>query len=771
MKNTNNSGLKGISVIIPTFNRSKFLYSTLICLCNQTINTDLEYEIIIIDSGNDNTETIVKSFQNNGQRPIIYKSINKCKNRSLLRNSGAEIAKYSTLVFLDNDMLTPPDFLQRHFDEHQQNPHTVLLGCRKSLLHFDIVQIGEEALQTNFGILDQLPFYNDERLRVYNDNEPWRFVFSHTLSIDKEDFIKTGGFNVDFGEHWGFEDLELGFNLQLNGCKFKLIKDQFTFHQPHFEQSNKEQHEMSHNAELFIKLHNCFECELYESFYTSFDEFYPVLKKLQKDFVIPSKETQEKFDLILGCLFTSMENVPYNNMYLGAYNMKEDNCCKKVLIVDTFFKLPQIIQMSILTEAFRIGQNIYIENKEIEKINEFTRIAKAAGLIIEYKSEKDSIVFTLKEKDLSNIFIMLLPDIYEPEKRYVYSWLATYMMKNGNYVNIRDAKKTEKFCYDDFSLPEESQKLLENNFERCFGKTTLQFINSLSMILVDSTPSIPNSSRSFIIHDEDFLLKYNSLKFRSYPQANHFDESVFDCISFLSVLEDCEKYMSQNSVNAPKDSFCCFMENGYLEDGIDITLEAFADYVKCNKNAKLSIKIPDFNSFVNVVFTLHNDISKQSKLFGRNQKYLLDDINLKNKIKELNLQNNVELIYKNFSINEVVDFIGSHQTFILSSRACSVPPQVYISLLLDKRTIVGKHHFMLAWLQPFCSFIDSTAYEFAEEMKVPASCLNVPYVAFREDAKVLAENLSVDKEKITDEIKQNIAKEAYKIIDTYFVRK
>lgn len=53
----------GISVIIPTFNRAKFLYSTLLCLCNQKISINLDYEIIIIDSGDDNeTELIVNDL-------------------------------------------------------------------------------------------------------------------------------------------------------------------------------------------------------------------------------------------------------------------------------------------------------------------------------------------------------------------------------------------------------------------------------------------------------------------------------------------------------------------------------------------------------------------------------------------------------------------------------------------------------------------------------------------------------------------------------------
>lgn len=758
---------KGISVIIPTFNRAKYLYSTLICLCNQQVNETLEYEIIIIDSGDDETESVVRMFQNGGRVSIIYKRIKKCKNRSLLRNTGAALAKYDILCFLDNDMLTPPEFIQRHYDEHQNNEHTVLLGCRKSLTYFDITQIGEEALQTNFNILNQLPYYTDERIRMFNQNEPWRFVFSHTLSVAKEDFIKAGKFNVDFGEHWGYEDLELGFNLQLIGCDFLLITNQFDFHQPHFAQSNKEQHEMSHNAELFIKMHNCFECELYISFYTDFDEFYILFKELKKEFIIPDAVTQKKYDLIFGCLFSSNEAVSYKNMYLGVHCVEKDDSCRSLLIIDTFFKFPQIIQMSIISEAFRVSRCVCIESMNIDKIKEFERIAKAAGIIVEYKSCKNHIEFSKKEEVAGTVFTMILPDIFQPEKRYVYSWLALCMLKNGIYVNLRDLKKTEIIKFDDFSLPENSQQIIEDNIEKSLGETKQQFITSLAMLLLESNPFTPNNTQSFIFHDEDYLLKFNSLKYRQLNHCNHFDEALYSCISFLSVYNYCKQYKQKDDIK--KGTFCCFMENGFKEDGIDVIIEAFNDYIKNDTNAFLSIKIPDYDSFYDVVYTLHNDVSKLNKLYAGNQKRTMDFIQLKSKISEYKLENNIKIIKKNYSINEVIDFIDQHNTFLFASRGCCISPQVYISLLLGKHTVIGKHHKILTCLLEYCDVIDSQAFEFADEMQLPKSCLNIPYVACRLNYKQLINGNYLGK-MISEETTQSIVDEANKLINTFFCK-
>ena len=766
----------GCSVIIPTFNRAEFLYPTLLCLCNQK-DLPCEYEIIVIDSGDDGSDVITANVKKSFNCQIFYKKIKKCKNRSLIRNEGAKLARYGILCFLDNDILVPPDFIRSHFEEHQKTKNLVLLGLRKSLLQFDISKLSEEALLTNFSILEQLPYYTDERLKTYSDTEPWRFVFSHTLSMQKTDFIKAGGFYPDFGEHWGFEDLELGFNLQLSGCVFKLLENQFTFHQPHFLQSNKEQHEKSHNASLFLQLHNCFECELYESFYTSFDEFYPVLKTLKDSFEIPPKEIQKNYNLIFGCLFSSLENIQYKNMCLGAYSIQKSNSCNKLLILNTFFAFPRIIQMSILSEAFRVSSKVYLENTESKKVEEFITIAKDAGLVLTFRAYDNKSEFIKTDTCSSKLFVMLLPDIFEPEKRYVYNFLASHMQQNGSYVNLRDLRKTENVESDDFCLPLESQKLISKNFERCFGKTQLQFINSLSMLLADFSPAMENSSKSFVIHDEDYALKFNSLKFRKADNANHFNESVFVCLSFLSVYEICQKYMEKkkselNKLDSKnKDSFICFMENGFLEDGIDLILEAFSKYYNNHPDARLTIKIPDYNNFTRVVYTLHNDISKTSKMFAAKQKIELDYRKLNEKAKLLGVEPKISIICKNLSINEIISLIDKNETLILASRSCNVPPQVYISLLLEKRTVISQHHIILKWFQKLCAVTESLPCEFANELQVPASCMNVAYLAFRTNTDSLLNNFNAEREIISDELKMKIESEAYKIIDTYFVKK
>lgn len=214
------------------------MYPTLVCLLGQKVN--FNYEIVIVDSGKDNTKEYVKELRK-VYKNIKYRKIKYCKNRSLLRNIGVSISTGEILVFLDNDMLCPPDFLQYHYDKHIKESGLVLLGLRKSLINFDLQLFGVENLVENFSYLDKLPYYIDERINFNTEIEPWRFVYSHTMSMRRKTFRIAKGFNKRFGNQWGLEDLEFGFRLLQNHFRFEFLGAIYSYHQPHLMQSTNEQ--------------------------------------------------------------------------------------------------------------------------------------------------------------------------------------------------------------------------------------------------------------------------------------------------------------------------------------------------------------------------------------------------------------------------------------------------------------------------------------------------------------------------------------------------
>ncbi|HEC77248.1 MAG TPA: glycosyltransferase family 2 protein [Thermoplasmatales archaeon] len=87
-----------VSVIIPTYNRSKYLKRAIQSVLEQSHN-DIEI-IVIDDASTDDTEKIVQSF--NDSR-IIYMRNDERKGANFCRNAGLKIASGNYIAFLDDD--------------------------------------------------------------------------------------------------------------------------------------------------------------------------------------------------------------------------------------------------------------------------------------------------------------------------------------------------------------------------------------------------------------------------------------------------------------------------------------------------------------------------------------------------------------------------------------------------------------------------------------------------------------------------------------------
>jgi glycosyltransferase involved in cell wall biosynthesis len=93
-----------VSIIIPTYNREKYLPLALDSILNQTFK---DYEIIVIDDGStDNTRQAIKPYEEKIQ--YLYQDN---AGVSAARNAGIRQAKGEWLAFLDSDDEWVPDYL------------------------------------------------------------------------------------------------------------------------------------------------------------------------------------------------------------------------------------------------------------------------------------------------------------------------------------------------------------------------------------------------------------------------------------------------------------------------------------------------------------------------------------------------------------------------------------------------------------------------------------------------------------------------------------
>jgi len=87
------------SIVVPTYNREKFIVKTIQSLLNQTYNN---FELLIIDDGStDNTEKVVREIED--QRIQYHQKENG--ERGAARKYGAKLAKGKYVNFFDSDDL------------------------------------------------------------------------------------------------------------------------------------------------------------------------------------------------------------------------------------------------------------------------------------------------------------------------------------------------------------------------------------------------------------------------------------------------------------------------------------------------------------------------------------------------------------------------------------------------------------------------------------------------------------------------------------------
>ena len=193
----------GISVIIPLFNREKYIRETINSVLNQSYP---EYEIIIVDDGStDRSIERVKSF-NDSRIKVITESN---QGVSCARNNGVKIASYDIIAFLDSDDQWKKDFLYWIDYLSRNYPDARMYGTNLELKYQvtgKLVELQNKLPNNWDGIINNNFEYQKMGVNLYPS----------AVAIQKKTFIEVGGFSegVNFAE-----DLTLFFKV-LN--KYKL---------------------------------------------------------------------------------------------------------------------------------------------------------------------------------------------------------------------------------------------------------------------------------------------------------------------------------------------------------------------------------------------------------------------------------------------------------------------------------------------------------------------------------------------------------------------
>ncbi|MGL5686063.1 MAG: glycosyltransferase family 2 protein [Vagococcus fluvialis] len=197
--------MKLVSIIMGTFNSEDRIENTVKSIQEQAYSN---WELLIVnDCSTDNTENVLKYFQNNDQR-IMYWNNDENKGLAYSLNKGLAKSKGQYIMRIDDDDICLPGRIEKQVNFMEKNPQFAILGGNALLVEKNKVW--------------------GERRTVENPNKFDIFMgqsFIHpTVMMNKDLLLSIGGYS-DSKKYDRCEDYELWCKFYKNGYKGHNLQD------------------------------------------------------------------------------------------------------------------------------------------------------------------------------------------------------------------------------------------------------------------------------------------------------------------------------------------------------------------------------------------------------------------------------------------------------------------------------------------------------------------------------------------------------------------
>ena len=209
-----------VSIVIPTHNRANIVADTLKTL--DALLDDPTWEVVVVDDGStDNTPEMLASWVGGARDRRVVTQPNR--GAIAARNRGAQEARGEILVFIDDDIRPPPDFLSRHVSLVEAGPDRWATGPVEDVAPPEASPWGAYRRRVVGLWQAELP---DKR----TTGGTW--VAAGNLSVPRESFLAVGGYDESLT--MGGEERDLVLRAREQGVQLVFDPDLVAPHHDSF---------------------------------------------------------------------------------------------------------------------------------------------------------------------------------------------------------------------------------------------------------------------------------------------------------------------------------------------------------------------------------------------------------------------------------------------------------------------------------------------------------------------------------------------------------
>lgn len=189
-----------------TYNRAALLERVLDACFEQRAPHD-SYEVVVVNDGSTDAtpDVLTRAARRATCALIVITQANAGLARG--RNTGIARASGERIIFIDDDVLPTPQFVEEHLRSHDAHPLAIVRGAAINTESFDDLPP---------------PVWT---LRDYSGNYFW----TTNVSVPLATMRAIGGFNETFAEY-GWEDIDVGLRLRFSGVKAVFNKHALAYH-------------------------------------------------------------------------------------------------------------------------------------------------------------------------------------------------------------------------------------------------------------------------------------------------------------------------------------------------------------------------------------------------------------------------------------------------------------------------------------------------------------------------------------------------------------